>query len=62
MEYIEMARLAKRAVEKRWDFEQLKYGDDLYGKEDCAEAVWNFVEECQEIGMTAFVKKYLEAA
>lgn len=58
MTQIEMARLAKRAIEKRWDFEELKYGDDLYGKEDLVDEVWEFVEECQAIGMTAFEAKY----
>lgn len=62
MEQAAMARLAKRAIEKRWDFEQLKYGDDLYGKEHLADDVWDLVEECQAIGMTAFEAKYPEAA
>lgn len=55
----EMARLAKKAIEKRWDFEQLKYGDDLYGKECFAEEVWELVEECERIGAVAFSAKYL---
>ena len=62
MEQAEMVRLAKRAIEKRWSFEQLKYGDDLYGKEHLADEVWDFVEECQAIGMTAFDAMYPEIA
>ena len=29
----EKQKLALKAIDKRWDFEDLKYGDDLYGKE-----------------------------
>ena len=54
----DLIRIAKRAIEKRWDFETLKYGDDLYGNEDIAEDVWAFVEECDEIGQKAFYEKY----
>ena len=54
----EILRLAKKAIEKRWDFEQLKYGDDLYGKECFADDVWEFVEECGRIGTVAFNVKY----
>lgn len=57
----ELVRLARRAIDKRWDFETLKYGDDLYGREHLVDAVWDFVEECQAIGRTAFDKKYPEA-
>ncbi len=40
MERQEMLRIAKRAITKKWDFETLKYGDDLYGKEKFADDVW----------------------
>ncbi len=53
-----LVKLAKRATEKRWDFEQLKYGDDLYGKESLAHDVWEFVEERNRIGSDAFDAKY----
>ena len=36
----ELIQLAKRAVDKRWDYEQLKYGDNLYGKESLVDDVW----------------------
>jgi hypothetical protein len=53
-----MQKLALHAINKRWDFEQLKYSDDLYGKESLAEDVWEFVEEYDSIGRVAFVAKY----
>jgi len=53
-----LVRIARRAVDKRWDYEQLKYGDDLYGKENLADAVWDLVEECGSIGRIAFDAKY----
>ena len=54
----EMIRIAKRAIDKRWDFEALKYGDDMYGRESFADEVWNLVEECEQIGTIAFYEKY----
>lgn len=54
----EMIRIAKTAISKKWDFETLKYGDDLYGKEKFADDVWGYVEECEEIGTKAFYEKY----
>lgn len=50
--------LARMAVDKAWSFEQLKYGDYLYGKEDMADEVWSFVEELRKIGSDAFNDKY----
>jgi len=58
MEASEMIWIAKRAVAKNLDFEELKYSDYLYGKESCSEAVWAYVEECEEIGTKAFYEKY----
>lgn len=58
MEQSEMIWVAKIAIEKRMDFEQLKYSDYMYGKESLAEDVWLYVEECEEIGMKAFLEKY----
>jgi len=54
----EMQKLALHAINKRWDFEKLKYSDDLYGKESLADDVWEFVEEYDSIGRVAFVAKY----
>ena len=58
MTQTEKAKLAQRSIQKHWSFEQLKYGDDLYGKEHLADDVWDLVEECQAIGMTEFERKY----
>jgi hypothetical protein len=55
-----LVKLAKRAGEKRWDFETLKYGDDLYGKEMLAVDVWELVEERERIGSAAFNEKYAD--
>jgi len=54
----EKQKLALKAIDKRWDFEDLKYGDDLYGKEHLVHEVWEYVEECEEIGIKAFKEKY----
>jgi len=56
----QMIKLAVRCCNKRWDYEQLKSGDDLYGKEHLAEAVWELVEERELIGSAAFDAKYAE--
>lgn len=60
MEKSELIYLASKAFDKRWDFETLKYGDDLYGKEQYADDVWEYVEELQEEGRKAFYEKYKE--
>lgn len=60
MNKAELVKLAKRACEKRWDYEQLKYGDDLYGKESLVDDVWAFVEERVKIGSDAFDAKYAQ--
>ena len=56
-----MIRLAKRAIDKRWAFEMLKYSNDLYDQEQYVEEVWAFVVECEEIGRKAFYEKYPDA-
>ena len=61
MEQQEMIRIAKRAINKRMDFETMENGDDLYGKEKFADEVWSFVVECDEIGRVAFWAKYPDA-
>lgn len=58
MEVSEMLWIASKAVAKTWDFEELKYGDDLYGREQYADDVWKYVEECMTIGTAAFYEKY----
>lgn len=56
----EIIYLATKAFDKRWDFETLKYGDDLYGKEQYVDEVWEYVEELQEIGRAAFYEEHKE--
>ena len=60
MDKSEMIHLAKKAIRKSWNFDDLKYGDDMYGKESLAHEVWDFVEECKLIGTKAFDEKYPE--
>ena len=56
----EMLWLATYADHKGMDLETLYYCDDLYGKEDYADDVWEYVIELKDIGRTAFYKKYAE--
>lgn len=56
----QMVKLAVRCCKKHWDYDQLKYGDDLYGKEHLADAVWDLVEERELIGSAAFDAKYAD--
>jgi hypothetical protein len=59
MDENEKVKLAIKAIVKGWDFETLKYGDDLYGKESEAVSVWEYVETCKRIGTGAFNARYL---
>jgi hypothetical protein len=58
MEKQEMLWLASKAADKGWVFETLKYCDDLYGKEQYADEIWEYVDECRKIGTDAFYEKY----
>ncbi len=58
MEKSKMLWIASKYAATGYSFEQLKYGDDLYGKEHLASEVWEYVEECKEIGHIAFREKY----
>jgi len=60
MKKSDMIWIASKYVQKGYNYEQLKYGDDLYGKEHLADEVWAYVEECKKIGTDAFYKKYSE--
>ncbi len=59
MEQSEMIYIASKYAEKGYNFEQLKYGDDMYGKESLAEDVWEYVEEYMDLGRVAFREKYI---
>ena len=50
------------ALGKGYDYEEMYYGDYMYGNEDQTEAVFEYVNEAQEIGSIAFKKKYSEYA
>ncbi len=58
MEEDEIIYLASKAFDKKWDFETLKYGDDLYGREDIADDIWTYVEYIEEIGVLNFKELY----
>jgi len=60
MEKKDLICLASKAFAKKWDYETLKYGDDLYGKESLVDDVWEYVEELESIGTIAFYEKYKE--
>lgn len=56
----EILWLATKAVAKKWDRDDLRYCDDLYGRETDVDEVWRYVEECEEIGRTAFKERYVD--
>lgn len=58
MEKSEMIYIASKYAEKGYDYEQLCYGYDLYGRGQYADDVWDFVIEYKEIGSLAFREKY----
>lgn len=55
-----MIWIASKYASKGYNLEQLKYGDDLYGKEHLADEVWEYVTEYHEEGSKAFREKYKE--
>lgn len=60
MEESDIIWIATKAVSKGYNYEQVYYGDDLYGNEKYADEVWEYVTECKEIGITNFYEKYKE--
>ena len=54
----ESVQIARVAIAKRWDFETIKYSDELYGREYEAEDVWEYVEQHDRIGSIAFDNIY----
>ncbi len=55
-----MLYIASKYFAKGYSYEDLKYGDDLYGREKYADEVWEYVIELQDIGRIAFYEKYKE--
>ena len=60
MEKEQMVWIASKYAEKGYEYEDLCYGDDLYGQEHLADEVWEYVIEYKEIGSIAFREKYKE--
>lgn len=58
MQKNEMIYLASKFAEKGTDYEKAMYGDDLYGREDMIDAIWEYVEEYEDFGRIAFYEKY----
>jgi hypothetical protein len=56
----EMIRIACVAIRKNYDYETLKYSDDMYNLEEFSDNIWEYVEECKQIGKIAFKEKYKE--
>ncbi len=54
----EKIEVAKMAIDKKMSYENLRYSDYMYGMESETESVWEYVEECEEIGTKAFYEKY----
>lgn len=50
----ELVKAASYALMKGYDYETMKYCDEMYGKEKYMEEVWEIVEEAEEIGMKWF--------
>ena len=57
----EVIRIAKIAIEKKLDYETLKYSDYLYGNEHLIGEIYDYVEECEEIGTIEFNRRYPDA-
>jgi hypothetical protein len=59
----EIIWIASKYATKGYDYEQLCYGDELFGKpeaETLADDIWEYVEEYKEHGRVAFYEKYKE--
>jgi hypothetical protein len=56
----ELIYKATYAMAKDQDYEKFMYSDEMYGHEDEIDEVWEYVEECEEIGTIAFKEKYKE--
>ena len=58
MDERQMVYAASYAIGKHLDYETLMYSDEMYGKEDCIDDVWEYVTECEEMGKDAFRERY----
>ncbi len=63
MELKDKIWIASKYAEKGYDYETLRYGDDLYGQENISELtdeIWEYIDEYREFGRRAFYEKYKE--
>jgi hypothetical protein len=60
MEKSEMLWIATKYFGKGYSYEDLCYGDDLYGREQYADEIWEYVAELHDMGRIAFYEKYKE--
>lgn len=58
MEESEKLYIASKYFEKGYSYDQLHYGDDLYGRESFAEEIWDIIDEIRDIGRDDFKEKY----
>ena len=56
----ELVYLASYAVGKGLDYETMEWSDEMYGKQEYMDAVWEYVIECRENGRNEFRDKYSE--
>lgn len=55
-----MLFIASKYSEKGYGYEELRYGDDLNGREEFADEVHEYMVEYNKIGSIAFYDKYKE--
>jgi len=60
MDKAEMIYIASKCAEKSYDYETLRYGNDMYENPQFTDDVWEYVVEYKEIGSIDFRKKYKE--
>lgn len=58
MDKAEALWIASIALERGYDYEELKWSDYLYGREHLVDGIWEYVEECLQIGKAAWKERY----
>ena len=53
-----MIQIALIAINKNYNYETLKYSDYMYGNEEFTDDVYNYVEDCKNIGLVAWKEKH----
>jgi len=54
----EMIQIALIAVDRNYDYKRLKSSYFISGREEFMDEVWNYVDECKNIGLIAWREKY----